>query len=74
MSENFFFNPGDSIASEYDFDSAYVAAQIYHKKVERPILITREKDGKPYFIFDEAAALAEEKAEAKRFEVVHRLR
>ena len=37
MSENFFFNPGDSIASEYDFDSAYVAAQIYRKKIERPI-------------------------------------
>ena len=34
MSENIFFNPGDSIASDFDFENAYVAAQIYHHKEE----------------------------------------
>ncbi len=54
MSENIFFNPGDSIASDFDFENAYVAAQIYHHKAAKPVLIAQEKDGKPYFIFDEA--------------------
>ena len=32
MSENVFFNPGQSISSSYDFDKAYTAAKIYHMK------------------------------------------
>ncbi len=53
MSENIFFNPGDSIASDFDFENAYVAAQIYHHKAAKPVLIAQEKDGKPYFIFED---------------------
>ena len=74
MSENIFFNPGDSIASDFAFDNAYVAAQIYHHKAAKPVLIAQEKDGKPYFIFDEATAIAEEHAKAKEFSVVKRLK
>lgn len=73
MSENVFFNPGDSISSDYDFNKAYVSAQIYHNKAAKPVLIVQEKDGKPYFIFDEEAALEQEAAEAKPFKVVKKL-
>lgn len=43
MSENVFFNPGQSISSSYDFDKAYTAAKIYHKKADNPALIVQEK-------------------------------
>lgn len=43
MSENIFFNPGDSIASDFDFNKAYVSAQIYRHKTEKPVLIVQEK-------------------------------
>ena len=45
-----------------------------HHKAAKPVLIAQEKDGKPYFIFDEAAAIAEEHAKAKEFSVVKRLK
>ncbi len=32
MSEDVFFNPGQSISSDFDYNKAYVAAQIYHVK------------------------------------------
>ena len=66
MSENIFFNPGDSIASDFDFNKAYVSAQIYRHKAEKPVLIVQEKDGRPYFIFDEDAAIDQETDEAKK--------
>ena len=74
MSEDVFFNPGDSISSAFDFDNAYVAAQIYHRKAEKPVLVAKEKDGKAYFVFDEAVAIAQEHEEAKRYAVVKRLK
>ena len=52
MSENVFFNPGQSISSSYDFDKAYTAAKIYHMKADNSVLIVQEKDGQPYVIFD----------------------
>ena len=52
MSENVFFNPGQAIASDFDFNKAYVAAQIYHHKAQKPVLVVQEKDGQPFGIFD----------------------
>lgn len=43
MSENVFFNPGQSISSSYDFDKAYTAAKIYHMKADNSVLIVQEK-------------------------------
>ena len=73
MSENIFFNPGDSIASDFDFNKAYVSAQIYRHKTEKPVLIVQEKDGRPYFIFDEYAAIEQETDEAKKFSVIKKI-
>ncbi|HIX02168.1 MAG TPA: hypothetical protein H9861_05370 [Candidatus Ligilactobacillus excrementigallinarum] len=76
MSEDVFFNPGQSIASDYDYNKAYVAAQIYHQKVEKPVLVVKEKDNQPYVIFDEEAAIEEEnqeKKQAKSYKVVKRI-
>ncbi|KRM17882.1 hypothetical protein FC40_GL001090 [Ligilactobacillus hayakitensis DSM 18933 = JCM 14209] len=73
MSEDVFFNPGQSISSSYDFSKAYVSAKIYHKKADNPVLIVQEKDGKPYVIFDEQAALKAKKDEAKRYSVIKRV-
>ncbi|WP_302046988.1 hypothetical protein [Ligilactobacillus agilis] len=73
MSENVFFNPGQAIASDFDFNKAYVAAQIYHHKAQKPVLVVQEKDGQPFVIFDEQAALASEKEEAKRYSLVKRV-
>ncbi|MCP0887284.1 hypothetical protein LB941_08055 [Ligilactobacillus sp. WILCCON 0076] len=74
MSENVLFNPGESLASDYDFNQAYIAAQIYHHKDKKPILVVQEKDGNPYFIFDEMAALTDEKDEhARRYSVIKRV-
>jgi len=75
MSENVFFNPGQAIASDFDFNKAYVAAQIYHHKAQKPVLVVQEKDGQPYVIFDEQAALDSEKAanEARKYAVVKRV-
>ena len=76
MSEDVFFKPGQSIASDYDYNKAYVAAQIYHQKVEKPVLVVKEKDNQPYVIFDEEAAIEEEnqeKKQAKSYKVVKRI-
>lgn len=76
MNEDVFFNPGQSIASDYDYNKAYVAAQIYHQKVEKPVLVVKEKDNQPYVIFDEEAAIEEEnqeKKQAKSYKVVKRI-
>ena len=73
MSENVFFNPGQSISSSYDFDKAYTAAKIYHKKTDNPALIVQEKDGQPYVIFDETKALQQEAAESKKYSVIKRV-
>lgn len=73
MSESVFFNPGQSISSSYDFGKAYTAAKIYHKKAASPTLLVQEKDGRPYYIFDEAKAMKEEEAESKRYSVVKRV-
>ena len=67
MSENVFFNPGQAIASDFDFNKAYVAAQIYHHKAQKPVLVVQEKDGQPFVIFDEQAE------EAKRYSLVKRV-
>ena len=69
MSENVFFNPGQAIASDFDFNKAYVAAQ----KAQKPVLVVQEKDGQPFVIFDEQAALDSEKEEAKRYSLVKRV-
>ena len=73
MSENVFFNPGQAIASDFDFNKAYVAAQIYHHKAKKPVLVVQEKDGQPFVIFDEQAALDSEKEETKRYSLVKRV-
>ncbi len=73
MSENVFFNPGQSVSSDYDFDKAYVSAQIYHSKSKKPVLVVQEQDGKPYFIFDEKAALKESEKKASKYLIVKRL-
>lgn len=73
MSENVFFNPGQSLASEYDFDKAYIAAKIHHAKSKQPILLVQEKDGQTYYIFDEAAALKDQKQHTQAFKLVKRL-
>ncbi|GAJ27341.1 hypothetical protein JCM15457_2326 [Liquorilactobacillus sucicola DSM 21376 = JCM 15457] len=52
MSENVLFNPGQAISSTFDFNEAYVAAQIYRKKNNKPLLVVQEKDGKLYCVFD----------------------
>lgn len=73
MSENIFFNPGQSIASEYDFNKAYIAAKLYHSKAKKPVLVTQEHDGQVYYIFDEDAALKEQTEHTKAFKVIERL-
>ena len=77
MSEDVFFNPGNSIASDYDYSKAYIAAQIYHQRVEKPVLLVKgENSNDPYIVFDEEAAVEEEKQEeqnAKSYKVVKRL-
>lgn len=73
MSENVFFNPGQSISSSYDFDKAYTVAKIYHMKADNSVLIVQEKDGQPYVIFDEAKALQQEAAEGKKYSVIKRV-
>lgn len=65
MSENVFFNPGQSISSSYDFDKAYTAAKIYHMKADNSVLIVQEKDSQPYVIFDEAKALNKKQLKAR---------
>lgn len=74
LSEEFFFNPGDAIASDFDYNKAYIAAQIYHHKKSKPLLIVQERDGHPYFVFDEAQALAEEHEKSKSFTVIKHLK
>ncbi|GBG94352.1 hypothetical protein LFYK43_08110 [Ligilactobacillus salitolerans] len=73
MSEDVFFNPGQSISSDYDFNKAYVAAQIYHNKSNKPVLVVQESDGNPYFIFDEEAFPAAENAKTK-YSVIKRIK
>lgn len=76
MSEDVFFNPGQSISSDFDYNKAYVAAQIYHEKVKKPVLVVKEEDNKPYIVFDEEAAIEEENQEAqqaKQYKVVERI-
>ena len=56
MSEDVLFNPGQAIASSYDYHEAYVAAQIYHQKNEHEALLVQEKkNGKMYYVFDAAS-------------------
>lgn len=71
MSENVFFNPGQAIASDYDYNKAYVAAKIYHQKAQTPVLIAQSKDGHPYYIFDETTALKQEEAIKKQHQAYH---
>ena len=47
MSENIFFNPGDSIASDFDFENAcMLLPRSIITKLLKPVLIAQEKDGK----------------------------
>lgn len=76
MNEDVFFNPGHSIASDYDYNKAYIAAQIYHQKIEQPVLVVKGTKEQSYVVFDEAAAIAEENKEkmnAKHYKVIKRL-
>ena len=77
MSEDVFFNPGQSISSDFDYNKAYVAAQIYHEKVKKPVLVVKKEKDKPYIVFNEEAAIEEEKQEqlenAKQYKVVERI-
>ena len=73
MSENVFFNPGQSIASYYDLYKDYTADKIYYLKSDNSVLIVQEKDGQPYVIFDEAKALQQEAAEGKKYSVIKRV-
>ncbi|KRN89411.1 hypothetical protein [Ligilactobacillus ceti] len=73
MSENVFFNPGNSIASDYDYQKAYISAQVYHKKAQQPVLIVQEKDGHPYIVFDEKTALKQEEQVATRYQNIARV-
>lgn len=76
MNEDVFFNPGQSIASDYDYNKAYIAAQVYHQKVEKPVLVVKEENDKPYIVFDEKAAIEEEykeKQHAKSYKVIERI-
>lgn len=76
MSEDVFFNPGQSISSDFDYNKAYVAAQIYHEKVKKPVLVVKEEDNKPFIVFNEEAAIEEEHKEeqsAKQYKVVKRI-
>ena len=76
MSEDVFFNPAHSISSDCDYNKAYVAAQIYHEKVKKPVLVVKEEDNKPFIVFNEEAAIEEEHQEeqnAKQYKVVKRI-
>ncbi|WP_290033492.1 hypothetical protein [Ligilactobacillus cholophilus] len=76
MNEDVFFNPGQSIASDYDYNKAYIAAQVYHQKVEKPVLVVKEENDKPYIVFDEKAAIEEEykeKQHAKSYKIIERI-
>ncbi|KRM96187.1 hypothetical protein FC19_GL000997 [Liquorilactobacillus aquaticus DSM 21051] len=72
MSENVLFNPGQAISSTFDFNEAYVSAQIYRKKSNKPLLVVQEKDGKLYCVFDKSTA-QENSMESKQYRVIKHL-
>lgn len=73
MSEDVFFNPGQSVSSDYDFNKAYVSAQIYHHKSKKPVVVVQEKDGQPYLIFEEQTDQATPKDSTAKYSVVKRV-
>lgn len=73
MSEDVFFNPGQSVSSDYDFNKAYVSAQIYHDKSKKPVVVVQEKDGQPYLIFEEQTGTPEKQAAASKYAVIKRI-
>ncbi|KRL01812.1 hypothetical protein [Liquorilactobacillus capillatus] len=73
MSENVLFNPGQAISSTFDFNEAYVSAQIYQKKRNKPLLVVQEEDGKLYCVFDKAAAEQETTSQSKQYRIIKQL-
>lgn len=51
--ENVFFNPGDAIASSYDFKAARRSAQIYKEKqtTDKRLVIAKNKKNGIYAIY-----------------------
>ena len=74
MSENIFFNPGQAVASSFDYHEAYVAAKIYRQKNNHELLLVQEEGtGKPYYVFD-AAATKDNNQPTKNYHLVNRLK
>ncbi|MFT8461199.1 hypothetical protein [Liquorilactobacillus ghanensis] len=74
MSEKVFFNPGQAVASSFDYHEAYVAAKIYRQKSNHELLLVQEKNnGKSYFVFD-ATAANDDSQPTKNFQLVERLK
>lgn len=65
MSENVFFNPGDAIANDFDFQAARRSAQIFKADhaVNEGLVVAKDDSGK-FAVFYEAAGTPEEKAAA----------
>ncbi|KRM87313.1 hypothetical protein [Liquorilactobacillus vini] len=73
MSEDILFNPGQAIASSYDYHSAYVAAQIYHQKSNHELLLVKDKnDKKMYYVFD-SASLENHSQLNQKFQLIKRI-
>jgi len=56
MDEIIFFNPGDAIANDYDYQAARRSAEIYKvdHAVDEGLVVARDGDGK-FAVFYEAA-------------------
>lgn len=73
MNEIVFFNPGDAIASGYDFNEALRSAEIFHRdQKQHELMIVKEVDGETYAIFNAVDAKTADSA-ASRYHVSKRL-
>ncbi|WP_281165871.1 hypothetical protein [Liquorilactobacillus sicerae] len=73
MSEDILFNPGQAIASSYDYHNAYVVAQIYHQKNDHELLLVKDKsNNKMYYVFD-TASLENHSQFGQKFQLIKRI-
>lgn len=58
--ETVFFNPGDAIAKDFDFQSARKSAEIFkvNHEVDQGLIVAKDDDGK-FAVFYEAAGAKE---------------
>lgn len=74
MSEMVFFNPGDAIASDHDFNAALRSAEIFHRKQKQhELMIVKEENGKTYAVFNATDAQINASAQTNRYQIAKRM-